>query len=380
MPDEREFQSVVDEAEQAARAGDFARADRHLRDALRLQEASLGVDHHELASTLNNLAVVSEMLGRFDDAERCYRRANAIASGALPLSDPLVVTSRDNLRDFCAARGLPLEDWPGIGQEAESPPAPTPPAVSAVAPAPEIPPRDTTPDTPDRPRRGRIAGGLLAVAALGAMVVVASWRDTTTSPSPAMTSPASASTASAPADAPVPSARADAAAAPAASPSPAAASPEPERSPPSRPEASPPTARAEMPPRAVAPPARPPATPAAPTRPTTAALPDGVRVVVADVCASLSTRGAWRCEPLGDPPARGRASYYTRIASPRPLRLEHRWYLGTALRQQVPLSVGASPSAGYRTFSRQTLTPGAWRVELRAADGTVLHEAAFDVR
>jgi len=370
MPDEREFQSVVDEAEQAARAGDFARADRHLRDALRLQEASLGVDHHELASTLNNLAVVSEMLGRFDEAERCYRRANAIASGALPLSDPLVVTSRDNLRDFCAARGLPLEDWPGIGQEAESPRAPTPTA-RAAAPAPVTPSRDTTPETPERPRRRRIAGGLLAVAALGAMVVVASWRTTPASPPPAMTTPARESTASAATDAPV---------APTVSPSPAAAAPQPERPPPSRPEVSPPTAQREVSPQAAVPPARSATTPAAPAGPSTAALPEGVRVVSADVCASLSTGGAWRCEPLGDTPGPGRASYYTRIASPRPLRLEHRWYQGTALRQQVPLAVGASPSAGYRTFSRQTLTAGTWRVELRTADGTVLHEATFDIR
>ena len=88
MPDVREYQSVVEEAEQAARAGDFARADLRLRDALRLQETSLGADHPDLASTLNNLAVVCETLGQFDDAELFYRRAYAIASGSLPPGDP----------------------------------------------------------------------------------------------------------------------------------------------------------------------------------------------------------------------------------------------------------------------------------------------------
>ena len=78
--------------------------------------------------------------------------------------------------------------------------------------------------------------------------------------------------------------------------------------------------------------------------------------------------------------APGRAAYYTRIASPSAMRVQHRWYRGTSLRQSVTLSIAANPSDGYRTFSRQTLSPGTWRVELRAADGALLHEAAFDVR
>lgn len=353
MPDVREYQFVVDQAEQAARAGDFARAEERLREAIGLQEASLGVDHPSLASTLNNLAVVSETLGRFDDAERFYRRAYAIASVALPPSDPLVATSRDNLKDFCAARDLTVEDWPGLDQADVGPapvPRPTPaPSATPVPPAPRPPATAPAVAAPPRPRW---AFGAVAAVALGAIVTAVFWRGA----APAPPSPAGASVA-APAGEPVPPAHVDTPA---------------ETAPP----AMPPVTAAKVPDAA---PARPTAASAS-AAPATAARLDDVRLVVADVCASLTTSGAWRCERLGAAPAPGRASFYTRIASPRPLRVEHRWYQGAALRQRVTLSVGASPSAGYRTFSRQTLTAGAWRVELRAADGTVLHEAAFDVR
>jgi hypothetical protein len=161
MPDVREYQSVVEEAEQAARAGDFARADLRLRDALRLQETSLGADHPDLASTLNNLAVVCETLGQFDDAELFYRRAYAIASGSLPPGDPLVVTSRENLKDFCTARGLPLEEWPEIGRPeapAALPPSPPAPAAPAGAPPPARPPRAAAPAPAQTPGVVRGAG------------------------------------------------------------------------------------------------------------------------------------------------------------------------------------------------------------------------------
>ena len=50
------------------------------------------------------------------------------------------------------------------------------------------------------------------------------------------------------------------------------------------------------------------------------------------------------------------------------------------MRQSVRLSVAASPTEGYRTFSRQTVTPGAWSVAVLDADGVVLQELRFEVR
>lgn len=72
--------------------------------------------------------------------------------------------------------------------------------------------------------------------------------------------------------------------------------------------------------------------------------------------------------------------FYTRIRSPRGTTVEHRWYRGDTVVQSVRLRIGANSGAGYRTYSRNTVGSGAWRVELRASDGTLLHEARFTVR
>lgn len=103
--------------------------------------------------------------------------------------------------------------------------------------------------------------------------------------------------------------------------------------------------------------------------------------MTADLCASLETGGrVWRCAPVDTPATPGRLSFVTRIASPRGARLQHRWSREGDVRQSVRLSVAASPTEGYRTFSRQTVTPGAWSVAVLDADGVVLQELRFEVR
>ncbi|MGH9158472.1 MAG: tetratricopeptide repeat protein, partial [Vicinamibacteraceae bacterium] len=64
---------LLEEAEQAATAGDLASADTLMRRAARIQEAELGARHPDLAHTLNNLAIVAERSGRVRDAEIFYR-------------------------------------------------------------------------------------------------------------------------------------------------------------------------------------------------------------------------------------------------------------------------------------------------------------------
>jgi len=71
---------------------------------------------------------------------------------------------------------------------------------------------------------------------------------------------------------------------------------------------------------------------------------------------------------------------YTRIKSPRDTVVVHRWYRGDTLRQSVSLTVRANATEGFRTYSRQTVNTGDWRVEVKSADGTVLHEQRFAVR
>ena len=75
--------------------------------------------------------------------------------------------------------------------------------------------------------------------------------------------------------------------------------------------------------------------------------------------------------------------FYTQVKSATATTIEHRWYQGDRLRQAVPLPIQANPGAGYRTYSRNTISSeraGDWRVELRSANGTVLHEERFTVR
>ena len=74
--------------------------------------------------------------------------------------------------------------------------------------------------------------------------------------------------------------------------------------------------------------------------------------------------------------------FYTRLLAQTETTVQHRWYRGSRLHQAVTLRVHANSRAGYRTYSQMTVSParaGDWRVELRAADGAVLHEERFTV-
>jgi hypothetical protein len=98
-----------------------------------------------------------------------------------------------------------------------------------------------------------------------------------------------------------------------------------------------------------------------------------------------STAGArgWECEPVTGSADAGTLFFYTRLRSAGDTVVQHRWYQGDRLFQSVDLRVSANSGAGYRTYSRQTVTParaGDWRVELRAQDGTLLGEERFTVR
>jgi hypothetical protein len=50
------------------------------------------------------------------------------------------------------------------------------------------------------------------------------------------------------------------------------------------------------------------------------------------------------------------------------------------LRQSVELTVHANTGTGYRTYSRNTVAAGEWRVELRTRDGALLREERFTVK
>ena len=173
MPEPREARSIIENAEQAAAAGNYASAEDLLREAAALQEQTLGPHHPDLANTLNNLGVVCEMTDNPIDAEHYFRRAYTIATATLAPDHPFVATSSKNLHDFCAARGRP----------AELPPSP--PAVAAwlEAPAPRAAPlressrsakkQDVTPIPRKRFLRPLALGALSGVALLIVILTMA---------------------------------------------------------------------------------------------------------------------------------------------------------------------------------------------------------------
>src|SRR5688572_3603005 len=163
MPEPREARSIVEQAEQAAAAGNYASAEDLLRQAAALQEQTLGAQHPDLANTLNNLGVVCEMTDNPIDAEHYFRRAYAIAAATLAPDHPFVATSRKNLHDFCAARGRPVEL------------PPSPPAVAAwlEAPVPAAPGRDPSPPPKKQGATPAVRNRSLRPLAFGALSGVA---------------------------------------------------------------------------------------------------------------------------------------------------------------------------------------------------------------
>ncbi len=380
MPHTPEIRSVVEAAERAAAEGNYASAETHLREVVRLQEAGLGPSHQDLANTLNNLGVVCEITGKPEDAERCFRRAWAIATTILPPDHPFVATSRKNLEDFCAAHGKAVDSPP--------PPSTTPPlAAPAVAVEPPIPrtgaaarrPEPSSREAPLQARLERIReaprpaagkrpfslgiGALIAAGLVVTIVAATMWLRSSDQAEPVSQAE--------------PSSQGSRRAAPAENPPPSA-------SPPVEPVA--PEASKEADEIAGGtvrePPSTPPARRESPATP--ASAPPSIVVADARLCVELSTGGReWSCVSTGATVGPGPLFFYTRIKSPTDTTVEHRWYSGDGLIQTVELRVRANTGPGYRTYSRNTIgieRAGTWRVELRTEAGVLLHEERFVVR
>jgi hypothetical protein len=346
MMHEADPRSVLDAAEQAAGAGDYASAERLLREALAQQEASLGAEHPDVANTLNNLAVVCERQEKVAEAEQGYRRAHAIAVTSLPPGHPFIATSLRNLVEFCEARGIPL--W--------TPPAARQPAEAATH-APPVSASESWASAGIRvPRHLPAAGVIVVVVAVAALLVAAPWQ----APERETETPSAESHGPPPSPALPPTSPAAPAGTTPVSPATGAEPAE--------------TRESGAPAAGGAPPAPVPAQPSL-----------GLAVASAQVCSNLERRGSpdWLCTPVRGSTPPGVLTFYTRIQTASDLTVEHRWYHDERLYQAMRLDVGANPGRGFRTFSRTTIGPertGAWRVELRVPDGTVLHEARFVVR
>ena len=388
MPPVTDLQFLTSAAEQAASAGDFVSAEQQLRLAVEVQEENIGPMHPDLANTLNNLGVIYERLERPVDAERCYRRAFAIASAVLDPHHPFLTLSATNLRGFCLARGIPFEAASARAdarRELTGSPDSLPEARIDAEPtietgegngvvAPDLRPTTHAAEQvltvgPSEKRRHL---GLVAAAAsvllLLAIVFVAT-RPRSTVGAAATRSPVAESPPPPAAEAPLPK-------------QPEAPSPQPSAEAP--PQTVPDTAETAGPTRDAG--ATSVGTTNAPDTPVAPAPANGtgapVRLVSADLCRSLETRGRWRCTPADAVQRPGQLFFYTRVASPVDATIEHRWYREDRLVRTVPLRVRANQRDGFRTYSRTTVTAdraGAWRVELRNPDGDILQEARVTV-
>jgi Protein of unknown function (DUF2914)/Tetratricopeptide repeat len=366
MLETREPRSVVEAAEQAAAAGDYASAEQLLREAARLQEASLGSLHPDLANTLNNLGVVCEITEKPVDAEHFFRRACAIATAVLEPDHPFVATSRKNLEEFCAARGR------AIGSSAASSIADdrNAPATASDAIPPVFPSyQESRPVASRRWPRGLAIGALIAGGLFLGFIATRTWLGSTdevgSSPGSPSVSPGSPTTTAA--SSPVEPIAPDASKETGAKTSVTVSTPPGRRV---RESPSLPSAAAE-------------------SRKTAAPVPQPPVVAFAQLCRDLSTarpRGSstdWHCVPPGLPVGPGPLFFYTRLKSPTATTVQHRWYRHDRLRQVVELPIRANPTGGYRTYSRNTVDnqgAGDWRVELRTRDGVLLHEERFVVR
>jgi hypothetical protein len=140
----------------------------------------------------------------------------------------------------------------------------------------------------------------------------------------------------------------------------------------------------EPPPQPATPPVaieqpQPPKVTSRPAAPSTAPR---ITLATVQLCRTFSASGTnWRCDPVDGAVSPRQLVLYTRVKSPRDTVVVHRWYRGQALRQSARLQVRANTNEGYRTFSRLTVDgTGDWRVEVRDADGDMLHEQRFTVR
>jgi len=333
MPEPREARSIIEAAEQSAAGGDYASAEKLLREAADLQEASLGPLDPDLANTLNNLGVVCEINNNPADAEACFRRAFAIATTVLKPDHPFVATSRKNLCDFCETRGKQVE-------------LPDPIAVDSLRESPSQPEsQDVQPLVRKSFSRPITIGALGPLAML--IVILAAVRPWLNSTGEAQSPPAI-----------VTEAQPDTPASP-QPPSPVERVTLREETTQTR------AARADE---------------GSAHRIVDASTVAGLTVVKARLCAELDD---FACDPPDSPVPAGPLFFYTQVKSENATSIEHRWYRDNQLYQSVQLRIQASPRVGYRTFSRSIMTSesaGDWRVELRTEGGVLLHEERFSVR
>ena len=87
-----EWDKLIQEANQLYRAGNYPGAVEVAKKALEVAEKSLGPDHPDVATSLNNLAELYRTQGQYAQAEPLYKRSLAISEKSLGPDHPDVAT------------------------------------------------------------------------------------------------------------------------------------------------------------------------------------------------------------------------------------------------------------------------------------------------
>jgi tetratricopeptide (TPR) repeat protein/predicted ATPase len=89
--------------------GRYVEAEPLYREALAMRQEALPLGHPDIATSLNNLALLLVSTGRYVEAERLYREALAMRQEALPLGHPDIATSLNNLAGLLESTGRYVE-------------------------------------------------------------------------------------------------------------------------------------------------------------------------------------------------------------------------------------------------------------------------------
>ena len=84
---------------------------------LAIDEKALGPEHPDVATDLNNLAALYQLLGRYEVAEPLYERALAIKEKTLGREHPLVAQGLENYAILLRATG---RNWDAAIMEARA--------------------------------------------------------------------------------------------------------------------------------------------------------------------------------------------------------------------------------------------------------------------
>ncbi|MGV0106588.1 hypothetical protein NSTCB13_05408 [Nostoc sp. DSM 114160] len=99
--------------------GLYQQAEPWLQQCLKVAENRLGLEHPDIATSLNNLAALHKSTGRYSEAEPLYQQALELIKHLLGDDDPILATSLNNLAELYRYQGRYSEAEPLYQQALE---------------------------------------------------------------------------------------------------------------------------------------------------------------------------------------------------------------------------------------------------------------------